>query len=149
MLGNSIIRIPPIQIPFFWEVIKQTVVQADEVEVKDRPFYFNSLLHSLLNDKSQCFVRLNEEKRLLALMITKIAIDKITGDKSLSIQNLYSWKMVDDKEWQNDFLFFRSFAKKEDCKYVSFESRNPRVWQLGELAGFREKSRMFSLTLGV
>ena len=138
-----IIRLLPTQVPKLWEAIKQAATQADEIEKEDIQPYLNELLHSLLNDKSQCWVRLSDEKRLLGLAVTKIAIDKITGDKSLVIRVLYSWSNVDDKEWQNDIFFVREFAKHEECKRISFESRNERVWQIGEFLGFKESLRTF------
>jgi len=139
-----IIRILPTQVPKLWEAIKAAAVQADEVRKEDYPAYLNGLLHSLLNDKSQCWVRLSDEKRLLGLAVTKVVIDKIIGDKSLVIRVLYSWNNVDDKEWQSDLLFVRDFAKHEECKRISFESRNSRVWRIGELLGFKENLRTFT-----
>lgn len=144
-----VIRILPVQVPQLWEAIKFACVQADEVNKEDMPSYFNELLHALLSDKAQCFLRLGDDRTLLLLMITRIMIDKITGRKSLFVQALYSWKNVEDKEWQDDYRFIREFAKQEQCKRISFESRNPRVWQLAEVLGFRENLRRFVFDLGV
>jgi len=142
-----IIRLLSTQIPQAWELIKFACVKADEVNNGDMPHYFNELLHALLSDKAQCFVKLDDERKILALLITRIMIDKITGRKSLLIQALYSWKSVDDKEWQDGFNFVKEFAKHEQCKRISFESRNPRVWQLTETLGFRENLRRFTLNM--
>jgi len=143
-----VIKILPTQIPQLWEIIKFAVTRADEVESKDLQPYFNELLHALLSDKAQCFVRLDDNRILLLLMITRISVDKITGRKSLFIQALYSWKNVEDKEWQDDYNFVKEFAKHEQCKLISFESRNLRIWQLGETLGFKESLRTFRLSLG-
>jgi len=144
-----IIRVLPTQIGKVWEQIKFACVQADEVNKEDIPSYFNELLHSLLSDKSQCFIRLGDDRTLLLLMITRIIIDKITGRKSLFIQALYSWKNVEDREWQDDFKFIKEFAKHEQCKRISFESRNDRVWKIAESLGFRENLRKFVFDIGV
>ena len=142
-----IIRILPTQIPQLWEQIKFACVQADEVNKEDMPSYFNELLHALLSDKAQCFIRLNDDRTLLGLIITRILVDKITGRKSLFIQALYSWKNVEDKEWQDDFSFIREFAKHEQCERISFESRNNRVWKIAEFLGFKENLRKFTLNM--
>lgn len=143
-----VIRILSSQIPAFWEVIKFAVVSVNEVDKENWGVYLNNLLHSLLNDKSQCFVRFNDERKLLALLITELSISKITNEKSLLLQVLYSWKRTEDKEWVEEFTFIKEFASHEECKHISFESRNPRVWQLGEALGFKENLRRFDLTLG-
>lgn len=142
-----IIRVLPIQVPQLWEVIKFAVTRADEVESKDLQPYFNELLHALLSDKAQCFVRLDDDRKIILLVITRILVDKITGKRSLFIQGLYSWKSVEDKEWQNDYSFIKEFGKHEQCKRISFESRNPRIWQLAEILGFRENLRKFTLNM--
>ncbi|MDP2159444.1 MAG: hypothetical protein Q8K02_03110 [Flavobacterium sp.] len=136
------------QIPSFWETIKFCCVQADEVESKDLQPYFNELLHSLLNEKSQCFVKLGDDKTLLALSVTRILIDKITGQKSLFIQILYSWKRFEDKEWQEGFNFIKEFAEHEQCKYIYFEPRNPRIWEMAEFLGCQESNRKFIFNIG-
>ena len=144
-----IIRVLPTQIGKVWEQIKFACVQADEVNKEDIPSYFNELLHALLSDKTQCFIRLGDDRTLLALLITRIMVDKITGRKSLFIQALYSWKNVEDREWQDDFNFVVEFAKHEQCKRISFESRNDRVWKIAESLGFRENLRKFVFDIGV
>ena len=142
-----IIRVLPVQIPKLWEVIKFACVQADEVNKENMPSYFNELLHSLLSDKAQCFLRLGDDRTLLAVLITRILVDKITGGKSLFIQALYSWKSADDREWQDDFNFVKEFAEHENCKRISFESRNNKVWKIAEFLGFKENLRKFTLNM--
>lgn len=144
-----IVRLLPTQIPAFWGAIKYAIVQTDEIEEKDQQRCLNKLLHSLLNDKSQCFVRLDDERKLLTVVVTKIVIDRITSEKSLQIQSLYSWAVINNKEWQNDFLLVKEFAKHEECQHITFDSPNPRIWQVGKQLGFREKLRTFIFNVGV
>ena len=141
-------RILPVQIPALWEVIKFACVQADEVNKEDMPLYFNELLHALLSDKAQCFLRLGDDRTLLVLLITRVLVDKITSQKSLFLQVLYSWKAVEDKEWLDDFDFIKEFAKQEQCKDISFEPRNPRVWEIAKFLGCRETHRKFVFDIG-
>jgi len=142
-----VIKLLPSQIPIFWEAIKFAVVSVDEVIEKDREAYLNLLLHSLLNSKSQCFVRLNEERRLSALFITRFSINKVTGEKNLSIRILYSWKRSQDEEWKDTFAVIKKFAEHEGCTDITFRSKNPRIWHLGEIMGFKESSRAFTLRM--
>ena len=140
-----VIRLLPNQIPRFWEAIKFASTHAEDVSEEDRGDYLNSLLHSLLNDKSQCFVKLGEERNLLAIAVTQLVVDKVTNEKSLFLKILYSWKYSLDEEWKDRFVLIRQFAESEKCKYIYFEARNPKVWQVGEAIGFKEHFRTFRM----
>ena len=133
------------QIPRFWEAIKFASVSAEDVKEEDRRDYLNNLLHSLLNDKSQCFVGLDDERKLLGVAVTQLVADKTTGSKDLFLKVLYSWKYADIEEWKDRLNLVKDFAKSEGCKHIYFESRNPRVWQVGEAVGFKEHFRTFRM----
>jgi len=142
------VRILPVQIPKLWEVIKFACVQADEINREDMPSYFNKLLHALLSDKAQCFLSLNDDRTVRVVLITQITIDKTTNEKYLFLQCLYSFQKVQDEVWGKDWHFIMDFAKKEQCSYISFNSRNERIWEITKLLGFKEKYRRFDLKTG-
>jgi len=147
MHTSSIIRILPTQVVKLWETIKYCVVLADEVNEEERYIYLNELLHALLNEKAQCFVRLSDDRRLLAVLITRFQVNKITGSKDLYLQGLYSWKAVSDEVWQHNMDFVKEFAKHEGCKRINFRTHNSRVMEIAELLGFKENIREFVLNL--
>ena len=142
-----IIKILSKQVPIFWEAIKSASVQADEVDRKNYQAYLNELLHALLSDKAQCFIRLSEERILLFILITRFQIDKVTGNKNLFVQSLYSWKKIDEETLQDAGNLVKNFAKREGCSHLFFESRHERVWQFAESLGFRECLRRFIFDL--
>ncbi len=142
-----IIKILPAQIPVFWETIKFCETQVNEVSSDIRQLYLNNLLHSLLSDKAQCFVRLDEKRVLIALMITKIEKNKITLDNYLHIQTLYSFRKVPDRDWEVEYEFIRQFAEKAKCKSITFDTCTEKIMQLGQLVGFKEVHRSFELNL--
>jgi len=144
---NSVIKLLSVQIVPLWETIKFVATKADEIDKKDLKPYLNELLHSLLSDNAQCFVRMDEKRTLLALMITRILINKMSGEKYLYIQCLYSFQLVDNSIWEKDMEFIRQFAEKEKCSYISFDSRHRRVQELGESVGFQEVNRNFAIRL--
>jgi hypothetical protein len=145
---DLIYRLLPVQIPYFWEAIKFACVEADSVREENRASYFNKLLHALLNSKAQCFIIMDDNRVLNAVMITKLITNVNTDQKELFIQCLYSLKMMDNSSMQSYFNFIRQFAEHEDCKAIIFSSANPRVWQLAEAVGFTELDRSFALRLG-
>lgn len=142
-----LIKILPVQIPVFWESIKFCAVTADEVGEKYRQKYLNKLLHSLLSNRSQCFVRLNEQRVLQALMITSLDVDNMTDKKALCIQLLYSIERVAEGEWREDYDFLLNFAKKQQCQVITFGTRHERVMSIGQAVGFREVQRSFEFNL--
>jgi hypothetical protein len=138
-----LIRLLSEQVPAFWETIKFVAVNADEVGKKDLPSYLNELLHALLSDKAQCFVRLDGDRKLLALTVTRVLGNKVNGDNYLLIQCVYSFQAVDADLWKEDREYLENFARASNCKYISFNSRNEKIWKVGEHAGFREVSRTY------
>jgi hypothetical protein len=142
-----IIKLLSGQIPTFWEAIKFGATQADEVDEKDLQPYLNELLHALLSDKAQCFVGLDDKRSLVGVLVTRIGIDKITGDKFLFIQSVYTWERLEDSVWKETYDLFSQFALKEQCKYLSFSSRNPAIWDRTEKLGFKERTRTYTLQL--
>ncbi len=144
---NSRIKLLPAQVVQHWELLKYITVKTDEVNEKDLQPYLNELLHALLNGKAQCFLELSENRNVVGVCITRLMANKITGEKYLLIQNAYSFQAADNETRKQSFDFLKEFAKKEQCSYMSFESRNKRIWELGELAGFREKNRTFEFYL--
>ncbi|HUW44873.1 MAG TPA: hypothetical protein VMW50_03665 [Dehalococcoidia bacterium] len=143
-----IVKLPVTQITPFWELIKFAISKVYEVKTEDFRSIFNHTLHKLLNDKAQCWVRLNDKRMLVALMITEIQVDKINGNKQLFVPVLYSWRPTGNDEWKEDFEFITKFAKKENCKYITCESDIARCWELYELCGFKEILRKYSLKVG-
>jgi hypothetical protein len=144
---NSRIKLLAAQIPEMWELIKFITIKVDEVNEKDLQPYLNELLHALLNNKAQCFVELSEDRNVVGVCITRFMIDKITGQKFLFIQNAYSFQVANDEARKQFMDFLKEFAKKEQCAYLSFSSRNKRIGELGLQNGFREKNRIFEFYL--
>lgn len=142
-----VLRLLPNQIVKVWEAIKFVMTKVDEVEEKNLQIYFNEILHSLLNEKAQCWVRLDKDRILEGMALTRILIDKVTSDKCLLIQCLYSFKSVDDDEWKRSAVLFKQYANKEKCAFIDCYSRNEKIWELATMLGFEEINRQFRLKI--
>lgn len=143
-----IVKLLATQVPTFWENIKFAVIKADGVGEEDQQQYLNELLHALLNDKAQCWVRLDDQRNLIALLITRILLDKITIRRYISLQCLYSFEAVANEVWDTDFELVVQFALSEQCSFISFSSNNGRIWEVAKRIGFKEKCRTFVFDLG-
>lgn len=141
-------RVMAIHIPTYWECIKYAAVNADRVEKGYVQEYLNELLWNLLSDKSQCFMRLSDQKQLQAVIITQIRTNKLTDKKYLYIQCMFSFTGRDKDVWEKDFDFLKEFANKENCDYFLFDSDNKRIHKLALSLGFSSVSETMSYSLG-
>ena len=142
-----LIKILSNQVSQLWEAIKFSATKVDEVDEEDLPQYLNELLHALLNDKAQCWVKLDKKRSLVWLGITRILSDKVTEKKYLFLQCLYAFQEMSLEAWKKDWTTIEQFARNEECLYISYPSRNPRIWEMSKMVGFSEAYRTFKKDL--
>jgi len=139
------IRLLSRDIPRYWDLIKQAVKQVDEVEASKFPAYTRELLIALMSDKAQAWIRVNEQREIVLICITRIMYNNQTDEKYLYIQAVYSWKREPEEVWQRDMDVVKDFAAKEKCDYIGCMSRNPRIWDIVKRLGFFESTRVFAM----
>ena len=142
-----IIKLTPAQIPEYWELIKFTYVKGDLISDDHRQSAFNEILHALLSENAQCFLRIADDRQMKALMITRILIAKGTEDKFLFIQCIFSFRTISGTEWQTDWKFIQDFAKQEGCKYIDAESSNEQIFEILTQLNAKEIYRTFRFQL--
>jgi len=140
------VRLLSTQIPDYWELIKWVVaqVQAGRLSDQERALYFNRLLHALLNDKAHCFVRVNDDRKIVGFVITRITLDQITGEKTMMLECGYSFQKVSDITWQEGLALIKQYAEVAECKKVTLFTANERVMEIAKIVGLKEKLRCFS-----
>lgn len=137
------IQILPNQISKVWDSIKYAIAKVERLSEADIKSYYNTLLVALLNDKAQCFVRLDENKQLIGIAVTRLINDEVTGDKALVVSCLYSFKSVDMEFWKSDIEMIKQFARTSGCKKIIAYSTNERVYEIVQSIGFTERFRSF------
>ena len=143
-----LIKLIPKQIPLFWETIKYSCKQADALHQVNYQPYFNELLHALLSDKAQCFVRLDEKRVILGMLITRFLGNKVTGEKEFRLQSAYSFQSQPQEVWEKDFEVILDIALKTNCTKITFETSNPRLASLVTSIGCKEVSRLYEYVIG-
>lgn len=143
------IRVVSNQIPQVWEQVKYAAANADRVKNGNLQKYLNTLLQSLLNGKTQCFLRLSDDRKLLAVVLTELRVSEYTGDKSLLIKTIFSFESVSSNEWEEDMKTISVYAKTTGCKSVIGYSDNARMFELALSLGFKESYRYFIKDLEV
>ena len=143
-----IIKLIPSQVAEYWELIKFSLVKGDLIGEDHRQVVLNETLQALLSEKAQCFMRLNSETRkVMAVMITRIKVSDRAQEKFLYIQCIFSYQVVKNLEWQEDWNFVSAFARNEDCKYLLADSENPKIHQIMGDLGAQEIFRTFQYSL--
>jgi hypothetical protein len=142
------IMLTPDQVPMLWEAIKFSVVSSNNIEKEYMENYLNRLLYNLLSGKSQCFVRLDEERKLEAIAITNLATDAISDEKVLFVSCLYSFKKSPLDAWLEGMELLRSFANEQDCKAITCRVVNEKAAELCKSLGMKHRSESLILNIG-
>jgi len=143
-----LIKLIPKQIPVFWDVIKYGCKNADTLHHENYQPYFNELLHALLSDKAQCFVRLSDDRRIVAVLVTRFIGNKITGEKHFHLQCAYSFQAEPKSTWEEDHKVLLDIALKSKCTKITFDTSNPKLGRLAMGLGFKEVSRSYCYMIG-
>jgi hypothetical protein len=141
------IQLTPDQVPVFWEAIKYGSVNSDKVAEEHRQSYLNRLLYLLLSNNAQCFVRLDKERNLQSICITKIVVDELTGEKGLFIKNVYSFQKFSVELWIEDFEALIKLGKKEGCKTIYGWTTNDQISRLAEAFNLKELTRSYGMEI--
>jgi hypothetical protein len=132
-----------------WEVVKPAVIRADGIEAEHAQAHLNKLLHDLLSNKAQLFLRTNEKQtEIKTIIITRLLFDTVKKQKYLLIQTYYAFSASNDAEWDDNLKVAMEFAKQEECEYIAFKSINPRIIAMGKSVGFATKYTLLELQLG-
>ena len=141
------ILLTPDQIPRFWEVIKFAAIKSNYIEEEFKERYLNRLLYQLLSGKAQCFIRLDKDRKLQMIGLTKIIVDDVIDDKTLFAIGLYSFEKVSNEIWLDDVEELRRFALASKCKSVSAWTVNSKVVDLLKGLGFEDRFKVLTLNI--
>jgi hypothetical protein len=141
------IQLLSVDIPRYWELIKFACTQAEEVDAKLMPAYLRDLLVALLSDKAQAWVRVDDNREIVLICVTRLLYNQQQDEKYLYMQVGYSWKRLPNEVWFRDFDILKKFGKQQGCNYIGTMSRNSRVWELMLTAKFAESARIFAYRL--
>jgi hypothetical protein len=133
------------QIPALWNQIKYAAVNADKVLDCHIQDYLTKLLYDLLCENVQCFIRFtdNGDRVLQAIFITRIIEDKITRQRDLLVQCMYSFQKVSSEEWLDNMRSLETFARNSKClRLIAYQPINAvRAFEIASMLGFEESYR--------
>lgn len=138
------IKLLSTQIGTYWELIKTSVMAANEMDQKDSKNYLIDLLHQLLSDKAQCWFRIDDKRMVTSVLITKIVINKISNEKHLFLQSFYSFQTTSVELFQELQSLLMQFAEKEQCSRIFFISSDNEAFKIAKSFGYLETGRNFA-----
>lgn len=139
------IMLTPDQITKNWDIIKFAAISVDYVQEKYRERYLNRLLYMLLSNKAQCFFKLDDERKVVWVGITRIEQDHVTDSKILFLANLFAYQKVPLEEWQKDYEFIKAFAIKSGCNLITTHVALDRSAHLCESVGMTYRYKAYEL----
>lgn len=142
-----VIKLLSIQIPQFWDLIKFTVQRVEGIGIDKTEAQFNNLLASLLNDRSQCFVKYSPEGEVSGLVITEIHEDYITKHRRLRVRCMYSVQITTTAEWEEGVNLIKEFARKNNCEEIFLETPHFRIMDILETLGFYKSHTVLNCKL--
>ena len=147
-MSFTIIKVQPVQVPRIWELIKFAAVRSQEIAPDMFQPFCVRLLHSLLNGRTQCWVRYDETGTALSVQLTQISNNDIMGIRELLILGLYSFKALTEEEVKEQYSQWKMFAATVGCKRIVSYSSLPRSWQFSEMVGMTPGHRQYICTIG-
>jgi len=147
MSDNMTIKLLSTQIPTYWELIKYAASRAVELDERDLQSALVWLLHELLADKAQCWVRIDDERNIIAVVVTRLEIDKRVNRKALCIYVTFSYRHMPFEQWAQDFELLKEFAREEKCDTITLATKNPQLMEVDKALGFKEAYHHFTYDL--
>jgi hypothetical protein len=144
-----IINITQEQIPMAWEHIKHSCFAGLEsqpltLEIQEQ---MNDLLYSLLSGRSQAWVSMDEERRVLSIMVTQVLGDHLTGSKALHLQHFHSFSDMDSVVSKTYVSILQDFAFSQGCVGITAKTGDQRMQEVLGWFGFEEVQRIYTLPL--
>lgn len=130
-----LVRLMPEQISSRWDIIKQSIVDTSPPYADVSLEAMNNVLMSLLNGSMQCWVELEEEVGVIAILTTAIEEDFQSKTKNLLIYSIYAYKKTSGRHWAEGFDAIKKFASSEGCKAIIGITKEEKIIRIVERFG--------------
>jgi len=129
-----ILRLASDQCAGYWEDIKNVVAASMPTFADTSQDGMNQVLANLLDGHAQAWIAL-EAGAVVAMAVTLLQTDVITGSKNLLIYALAGYGNIKKETWEEGFAVLRKFAASEGCFKVIAFSSVPRVVEIATNLG--------------
>lgn len=147
------IKLTAEQISIYWDTLQYVWLQTNPPPKGVSPTqYLNLLLENLLSDVAQAWIIYEGEgdtKSVIAVGISSICRDEISGLSTIVIKCLYGFRKLDNDIAMRAFEDFKTYARNTGASQVKLFTNVPRVKELATLCKCVKTSEVFTLDLKV
>lgn len=138
----KVIKLLPDQISLFWSLIKHGVVQAYRIPKEFQQDFTLKYLENLMLGLYQCWVGYVEteegEKKLHAILCTRIIDEKEYGVRTLAIIGVYGFRLIPQDMIESASAKIEEFARANNCNVMVTEYESKRVEDILNTMGFEK-----------
>ena len=134
-----LVQITPHDLLKVWDLFRYGLLQSVPGLNNNTAESMQAILVSLLNQKAQGWV-LVEEEDITTILVTYIEHDKITGNKYLLCYAMFNFKPVGREGWNLLSAGIDKFARGNSCGKVVFYTNVPDLKEGAEMFGFKATS---------
>jgi len=145
-----LIKLLPDQIAKFWDVIKYAIEESIPPIATWTPNMTNKILSSLLCGGAHCWISYiieGEQRKLEAVVVTKILYDDISDTRNLLIYCLSSYETNMGSSWLNGLKTLVKFATSKGCKNIVAYTDVPSIIKIVKKLGGETNQTFISLPL--
>lgn len=144
-----LVKLLPAQISACWPVIKESVRRSVPPMTGDSPNQMNNILRSLQSDNLSCWAIIDEEGKVLAVVITTFLYDECSETKNLLIYSMATFirGKLDDSFWLDGMRTLGFYAKRNGCRGIIAYSKSNQVLHFMESLGGITDTRLITVNL--
>ena len=118
-----------------WHELKQAVQKAFPRQPKDVDLWMNRLLTMILSNEGAVWVGLDEEGKIIFVLVTLFIIDPCSMEKHLFIYSLFGYRVIPQSLWEEGPKALEAYARDTGCSAVVGYSEVPRVVEMAGKLG--------------
>lgn len=136
------IKLQPDQVPIFWDMIKQGMIESYRVPKEFQQDFTLNALTQLLSGMAQCWIgyKVDEEenKRIHYILTSKIVDEKHFGVRVMFIDSLYGFRLITQDMVDYAYEGLKKFALANNCNVIAAEHASKRVKEFLTSQGFEK-----------
>lgn len=138
-----LIKLLPQQLVKMWDMIRFAIAETFIPRNSCTSAHLQAIFKDLLSGKRDVWLGLKEDKKFLGFLVTRIAIEPVTGERCLFIDHIYAFQSVPEKILLDGMKIIESYAKKNDCKTIVALTEGERIAKLAEHLKFSKRYYLF------
>lgn len=125
-----VIKLLPEQVAKLWHVIRFGIAESFVPRERASNEVLQRYLVTLLSGERQAWAILNQDKGIAGVLVTRISIEGVTGERALSLDHIYAFEVLPKESWEFGWTVLEKFAKKNSCNAVVALTENERILQM-------------------